>query len=191
MSREIVFHSPIFDLDGTLCQIVVVTPSRAMCRDVKDIMPLLREPHVSPTVPLYAVVTLQRTSVDLIDFSDTTESDKDTSLKTFTQFAEYLDKSCKGTRENWVAVEWPDPPSGTPFRGPPGVGVYCEVSAMESLRVPGFTFEHVCGPAGGCRVLHHPQWGCAVYPATVFVAGPTKENIVDAIASFIAANAKP
>ena len=41
--------------------------------------------------------------------------------------------------------------------------------------------------AGGCRVVSHPQWGTAVYPATLFARAPV--DVIDAAMHAAAATA--
>ena len=44
--------------------------------------------------------------------------------------------------------------------------VYSEVDGMEVL------LNYRSYNAGFCKILTHPKWGSAVYPATVFVHAP-------------------
>ena len=47
-----------------------------------------------------------------------------------------------------------------------GNTVYAEVEALQRLRA------YKTSMAGCCRVVLHPQWGTAVYPATLFTDAP-------------------
>lgn len=44
--------------------------------------------------------------------------------------------------------------------------VYSEVDGMECL------LNYKSYSAGFCKILTHPKWGSAVYPATIFVYAP-------------------
>jgi len=181
-SREILLQIDSFPFyqGRTTFEVVVIRPSRAFKREARDVMPDLRgacAPEGEKIMDtLLVVLTLQKTSVELIDFSETTEEDKDVSLHAFNAFATELGRSL-----GHGLVIWPDPASGLPQKGPPGLGVFCEISAVESYRVPGYSFTHVGGPAGGCRVLQHPRWGCAVYPASILVSGVEPSVLCEAI----------
>ena len=52
--------------------------------------------------------------------------------------------------------------------------VYPEVDGFEMLR------RYSTGQAGCCKVLHHPQWGAAVYPASLFT-NATYEQLQEAV----------
>lgn len=55
-----------------------------------------------------------------------------------------------------------------------GNTVYPEVDGFEVLR------QYRCTTAGPCKVLVHPVWGTAVYPATMFTSAPVSA-VADAI----------
>jgi hypothetical protein len=48
----------------------------------------------------------------------------------------------------------------------PSNKVYSEVDGVELL------LRYRCVNAGMCKILLHPQWGGAVYPATLFTDAP-------------------
>ena len=60
------------------------------------------------------------------------------------------------------------------MRTPHSRVVYPEVDALETL------LRYRTDAAGGCKVLSHPTWGSAVYPATLFARAPL-EVVVAAI----------
>jgi len=47
--------------------------------------------------------------------------------------------------------------------------VYSEVDGMECL------LNYRAYNAGFCKILTHPRWGSAVYPATIFAYAPVAE----------------
>lgn len=67
-------------------------------------------------------------------------------------------------------ADYIDPCSGLPMverEQGGGSCVYSEVDGALALR-PGFRAQN----AGCCKVLLHPKWGAAVYPATLFARAP-------------------
>ena len=60
-----------------------------------------------------------------------------------------------------------DPCSGLPMITKSCNKVYSEVDGMECC------LNYKSYNAGYCKILQHPIWGSAVYPATIFVYAPT------------------
>jgi hypothetical protein len=57
----------------------------------------------------------------------------------------------------------PSPPT---IHTTPSQVVYPEVDAFETL------LRYRAYSAGGCRIVSHPRWGTAVYPASLFARAP-------------------
>ena len=55
--------------------------------------------------------------------------------------------------------------------------VYSEVDGMECL------LNYKAHNAGFCKILTHPKWGSAVYPATIFAHAP-KELVMQLLESY-------
>ena len=56
-----------------------------------------------------------------------------------------------------------------------GSGVaFSDVDAVEML------LHYGTSEAGGCRILTHPKWGTAVYPATMYAVAP-REVVLDVV----------
>ncbi|CAB1104393.1 unnamed protein product [Ectocarpus sp. CCAP 1310/34] len=128
---------------------------------------LLRElDHVFPGVDLdacLAIPTNQKAGMDLVAMGDTVETEKDVLLNSFASFASGL---CKQIREAGYWADYIDPCSGLPMLSG-GTKVYSEVEGMQLL------LQYQVMNAGNCKVLLHPQWGSAVYPASLFCTAPS------------------
>ena len=125
--------------------------------------------HVLPGVdldapaPLLLVPTCQRARMDLVAWGDAVAAEKDALLERFSRWAGAVCDAL-GAKGWWG--DFVDPCSGLPVRTPHARAVYAEVDAFEAL------LKWRTSSAGGCRVLLHPQWGTAVYPATLFARAP-------------------
>ena len=73
---------------------------------------------------------------------------------------------CEKIRSLGYWADYIDPCSGLPMMTKDCNKVYSEVDGMECL------LRYKAHNAGFCKVLTHPKWGSAVYPATIFVYGP-------------------
>jgi len=74
-------------------------------------------------------------------------------------------------------ADYIDPCSGLPMIYRETNSVYGEVQALSTLL--GYKTQN----AGCCKILLHPKWGSAVYPASLFVRAPldeVKKAIVEA-----------
>lgn len=65
-----------------------------------------------------------------------------------------------------------DPRSGLPLRSQPGVVQLDDVAVVQA--VLGYTASH----QGGCLLIHHPDWGSAVYPSILVSSAPL-ETLAD------------
>jgi hypothetical protein len=74
---------------------------------------------------------------------------------------------CEKIRSRGFWADYIDPCSGLPMLTPNlNTKVYSEVDGMEVL------LGYRAYSAGFCKILVHPQWGSAVYPATIFCYAP-------------------
>jgi Methylmalonic aciduria and homocystinuria type D protein len=73
---------------------------------------------------------------------------------------------CSKLRSLGYWADYIDPCSGLPMLTPHCNKVYSEVDGMEVL------LNYRAYNAGFCKVLQHPTWGSAVYPATMFAHAP-------------------
>ena len=72
-----------------------------------------------------------------------------------------------GAQGHWA--DYIDPCSGLPMIHRDSGAVYGEVEALVTLL--GYRTQN----AGCCKIVLHPRWGSAVYPATLFARAPLGE----------------
>jgi len=73
---------------------------------------------------------------------------------------------CDKIRSKGYWADFIDPCSGLPMLTQSCNKVYSEVDGMECL------LNYKSYNAGFCKILTHPLWGSAVYPATIFAHCP-------------------
>ena len=96
---------------------------------------------------------------------DDIEQEKDRLLNVFMDFGKELSHAI---RSLGFWADYVDPCSGLPMLTKDCNKVYSEVDGMECL------LNYKAYNAGFCKVLTHPKWGSACYPATVFCYGDRK-----------------
>lgn len=116
-----------------------------------------------PAAEILAIPTNQRAREDLVAVGDKIEQEKDRLLNVFMVFARNLCDKLR--RAGWFA-DFIDPCSGLPMLTVDCNKVYSEVDGMECC------LQYKSYSAGFCKILLHPQWGSAVYPATIFACAP-------------------
>jgi Methylmalonic aciduria and homocystinuria type D protein len=89
------------------------------------------------------------------------------------QFLEFGEELCGKLRRLGYWADYIDPCSGLPMLTRDCNKVYSEVDGMECL------LNYKAYNAGFCKVLTHPRWGSAVYPATIFCYAP--RDVVSAV----------
>mmetsp|Transcript_24107 Transcript_24107/g.37195 ORF Transcript_24107/g.37195 Transcript_24107/m.37195 type:complete len:194 (+) Transcript_24107:178-759(+) len=114
-------------------------------------------------VKVFAVPTNQRAREDLVNIGDHIEMEKDRLLNVFMDFGRTF---CERVRAKGYWADYIDPCSGLPMLTKHCNKVYSEVDGMEVL------LNYRSYNAGFCKILTHPKWGSAVYPASVFVHAP-------------------
>jgi len=82
------------------------------------------------------------------------------------KFISFGAEICRKIRDKGHWADYIDPCSGLPMITTDCNKVYSEVDGMECL------LNYKAYNAGFCKILTHPQWGSAVYPATVFAFCP-------------------
>lgn len=112
---------------------------------------------------LLAIPTNQRAREDLVAIGDHIEKEKDRLLNVFIEFGREF---CSKVRAQGYWADFIDPCSGLPMMSLGCNKVYSEVDGMECL------LNYKAYNAGFCKVLTHPKWGSAVYPATMFAFCP-------------------
>ena len=112
---------------------------------------------------LLAIPTNQQARQDLVAVGEEIEFEKDRLLSVFLDFGKDL---CEKLRAQGFWADYIDPCSGLPMMTKDCNKVYSEVDGMECL------LNYRAYNAGFCKVLTHPRWGSAVYPATIFCYAP-------------------
>ncbi|DBA03174.1 TPA: hypothetical protein N0F65_003894 [Lagenidium giganteum] len=133
-----------------------------LLRELKHVFPAqFKSKDTKP--PMLAVVTCQKSAMDLSQFGTDADKEKDRLLERFMEFAQLV---CTRVREREYWADFIDPCSGLPMLTIPANKVYSEVDGVELL----LRYRYLS--AGMCKILVHPTWGPAVYPASLFVDAP-------------------
>jgi len=127
-------------------------------------------PMSTAPLEMLAIPTNQHARHDLVAIGEHIETEKDRLLNCFMEFGEEL---CGKIRQAGYWADYIDPCSGLPMLTKNCNKVYSEVDGMEIL------LNYRAYNAGFCKVLTHPRWGSAVYPATIFCYAP--RNLVTEI----------
>jgi hypothetical protein len=116
---------------------------------------------------LFVIPTIQpSTAGSLTSIGPQIESEKDRLLETFYAFSQSLLTSSTASS---LWLDYIDPCSGLPSIRTDLTRIYDEVSSFQSL------LSYSINQASGCKVMEHPVYGGACYPATVFVVGRRSE----------------
>ncbi|KAL7581317.1 hypothetical protein ACA910_006080 [Epithemia clementina (nom. ined.)] len=110
-----------------------------------------------------AIPTNQQAKEDLVAVGDKIEAEKDRLLNVFMAFAQSV---CEQIRQQGYWADYIDPCSGLPMLTLNCNKVYSEVDGMECC------LGYKSYNAGFCKILTHPVWGSAVYPASMFAFAP-------------------
>jgi len=115
------------------------------------------------SLELIAIPTNQNAREDLVAIGDHIEKEKDRLLNVFIQLGREV---CERINAKGYWADFIDPCSGLPMLSLNCNKVYSEVDGMEVL------LNYKAYNAGFCKILTHPKWGSAVYPATIFLHCP-------------------
>jgi len=152
----------------------VFAAPRSLSVDLRSVLPEL--PPASLRDLLLIPVCL-RARCDLVAVGADVAAEKDRCLLRVVAFAAAA-RAALAARGAWA--DYADPCSGLAAHGPAAAAPYPEVDAAELL------LRYRTGLAGTCRVLLHPRWGSAVYPATLFSTAPLPD-VADALRAAAAA----
>jgi hypothetical protein len=136
---------------------------RAMRRDLALVMP---SRDVSRMV---AVLAAQRSRVDLTNWGAEAAAEKDLLLERFAAWAGRV--LARLAARGFANGDFIDPCSGLPANTRGCTVVWPEVDAFETLQ----RGRYRALSAGGCRIVAHPEWGTAVYPASLLCEAPLAE----------------
>lgn len=122
--------------------------------------------------PLFVVPTFQKAGLALLQYGEAEAAEKDRLLERFFTWCVRVVQEVRNVLPDaWIDAT--DPASGMAWRGSSG-SCYSDVDGIvRLLRYPTMDM-------GGCRVVTHPQWRFALYPATLFTTAP-QSVIVDAL----------
>ena len=100
----------------------------------------------------------------------------------FLTFGKYI---CEQLRAKGYWADYIDPCSGLPMMTLNCNKVYSEVDGMECL------LNYKAYNAGFCKILTHPKWGSAVYPATIFAHAPAEivTSLIESLPSGLVSDA--
>ncbi|KAE8900879.1 hypothetical protein PF005_g14262 [Phytophthora fragariae] len=143
-------------------QVSVHACPRLMLRELKHVFPAQFQGKGSDAAVL-AVLTCQKSLMDLSQYGVDADKEKDRLLETFVAFAQQVVDALIA-RKYWA--DFIDPCSGLPMLTLLSNKVYSEVDGVELL------LRYRCLSAGMCKILLHPAWGAAVYPASLFTTAP-------------------
>jgi hypothetical protein len=121
-----------------------------------------------------AILTNQHALEDLISIGDSVEEEKDRLLNAFMEFARPF---CQNVIDAGFWADYIDPCSGLPMLTENCNKVYSEVDGMECC------LGYKSYNAGFCKILMHPKWQSAVYPASIFVCAP-RRFVLELLQSF-------
>lgn len=117
----------------------------------------------SSSAQFLAIPTNQHAREDLVATGQHVEQEKDRLLNLFFRVAAEVTNKI---RQAGYWADYIDPCSGLPMLTPNCNKVYSEVDGMECC------LGYKAYNAGFCKILTHPTWGSAVYPATMFAYAP-------------------
>jgi hypothetical protein len=144
----------------------------AFLREMEGVLP-------STDIPgLLAIATMQRSKHDLVQIGENIEIEKDRCLENFMSFARALcdlivkvPLTAQPIEEDpniskFYFADFIDPCSGLAMLHQESQKVFSEVDS--AIQLLGYATQN----CGCCKVLLHPNWGSAVYPATIFTNLP-------------------
>eukprot|EP01040_Poterioochromonas_malhamensis_P016258 gene16258-18416_t len=106
------------------------------------------------------ISTMQPANVELAKYDVEVDQEKDRLLENFVSLGSAL---CDIFQSRGVFADFFDPCSGLPARTTDSNQIFSEVQAAQSLH------NYQIMNAGCCKILLHPEWGSAVYPASIVV----------------------
>ncbi|KAF0699639.1 Aste57867_9822 [Aphanomyces stellatus] len=156
-ARHVMLLPPTMNSSGL--EISVHECPRTMMRELVHVFPntLKKDANV------LGVITCQRASVDLAQFGEEADKEKDRLLENFVKWAHEV-AAAIAAAGHWA--DFIDPCSGLPMIALNSNKVFSEVDGVEVL------LRYNCLSAGMCKILIHPEWGAAVYPASLFTTAP-------------------
>ncbi|KAJ1451327.1 methylmalonic aciduria and homocystinuria type D protein [Pelagophyceae sp. CCMP2097] len=158
MTTELLAPTAVQLGDGAAIEVTVHLASKAVLREIRHTFPFLEKDH-----KVSVIATCQHAALDLVEWGERADFEKDKLLERFMVFAKPL---CEQLALKGYFADYIDPCSGLPMVSKDCNKVYDEVASMHM--VLGYSVQN----AGCCKILLHPRWGAAVYPASIFTDAP-------------------
>eukprot|EP00878_Enallax_costatus_P008273 GHUV01008649.1.p1 GENE.GHUV01008649.1~~GHUV01008649.1.p1 ORF type:complete len:175 (+),score=26.50 GHUV01008649.1:208-732(+) len=140
----------------------VHTLPASMAREIQHVFPDLN------LADMLIVPTCQQADYDLVRTGEKIDVEKDRLLERFMAWSQCI---CSKLQAQGYWCDYIDPCSGLPMIQQGTNNVYPEVEGLSVLL--GFKTQN----AGCCKIVLHPRWGSAVYPATLFTKAPLEQLI--------------
>ena len=121
--------------------------------------------------------------MDIVQTGEAVDQEKDFCLERFMEFAK---KVTDALAAGGYWADYIDPCSGLSMVHKDSQSICGEVDALVTL------LNYQTTNSGCCKVVLHPQWGSAVYPASLFTKAPVEallSAVADAEKAIRAANA--
>ena len=141
-------------------EVSIHTLPRLVASEVHAVVPSVETPSSS----LLAILTAQKSKYELVEWGDDVAKEKDDLLERFVAWASTIREELT-SRGYWA--DYIDPCSGLPANTD-GNKIYGEVDGFQALL--GYRTQN----ANCCKILLHPRWGSAVYPASMFTNAPSE-----------------
>ena len=125
---------------------------------------------------LICIPTMQHAREELVKIGDEIETEKDRLLENFMEFAKTL---CDLLSKKGYFADYIDPCSGLAMITRDANKVYSEVDGAQQLL--GYAVQN----AGCCKVLLHPAWNSAVYPASIFTTAPPEAITIELLEQIV------
>ena len=146
-------------------EVSVHTLPRLVASEIQQVLPGVETP-----TGMIAILTAQKSKYELVEWGDEVAKEKDELLERFVAWASVVRQHLM---DQGYWCDYIDPCSGLPANTD-GNQLYGEVDGFQALL--GYRTQN----ANCCKILLHPKWGSAVYPASMFTNAP-KEIVVDIV----------
>jgi len=154
---------------GNDIEVSCVVATKVVLRELSQIFP--EEKNLEDVI---VVPTCQKSAMELVNWGDDSDVEKDRLLEVFVGFAKEV---CDTLIAEGFWADYVDPCSGLPSIAKNTPTVYDEVASMQTL------LKYNVQDAGPCKILLHPKWGSAVYPATLFTNAP-QHNLTEVLKKY-------
>lgn len=168
-----IFSQPYFNLiapTNTVVEIYLDRPSQFILDNQQRLLPTWNEPVRQ------VILVLQQSRLPLVRSDEAVAEEKDLLRERFLRFGcsvIFWLRDWAQPTANLVSDLF-DPRSGYPFISRPGDMTLSDPALVKAL------LQFPLTAYGDCTLITHPQWGSALYPATI-VSSASKEVVIEAI----------